>query len=76
VTRGVSTQLEVDAVVRKAADKRAKEDAKKGIVEPEGATLEPASETGAVLDVEAHQDFDDHHEAEAPVFHDEDDDED
>jgi hypothetical protein len=77
VTLGLSTQLELDAVVRKAADKRAKEDAKKGIVEPEGATLEPASETGAVLDVEAHADFDDHHEAEAPVFHDdEEDDED
>ena len=74
VTLGLSTQLELDAVVRKAADKRAKEDAKKGIVQPEGATLEPASETGTVLDVEAHEDFDDHHEAEAPAFHDDDED--
>jgi hypothetical protein len=74
VTLGLSTQLELDAVVKKAAEKRAKEDAKRGIVEPEGATLEPASETGAVLDVEAHADFDDHHEAEAPAFHDEDED--
>jgi hypothetical protein len=77
VTLGLSTQMELDAVVKKAAEKKAKDDAKKGIVEPEGATLEPASETGAVLDVEAHADFDDHHEAEAPVFHDdEEDDED
>ena len=77
VTLGLSTQLELDAVVKKAAEKRAKEDAKRGIVEPEGATLEPASETGAVLDVEAHEDFDDHHEAAAPAFHDdEEDDED
>ena len=48
VTLGLSTQLELDAVVRKAADKRAKETARRGEVEPEGATLRPASETGAV----------------------------
>lgn len=48
VTLGLSTQLELDAVVRKAADKRAKEAARRGEVEPEGATLRPASETGAV----------------------------
>jgi hypothetical protein len=35
-------------VVRKAADKRAKEAAKRGEVEPEGETLRPASETGVV----------------------------
>jgi hypothetical protein len=44
VTLGLSTQLELDAVVKKAAEKRAKEDAKRGIVEPEGATLRPASD--------------------------------
>ena len=48
VTLGLSTQLELDAVVRKAADKKAKDDARRGIVEPEGATLRPASETGVV----------------------------
>ena len=48
VTLGLSTQLELDALVRKAADKRAKEAAKRGEVEPEGATLRPASETGVV----------------------------
>jgi hypothetical protein len=50
VTLGLSTQLELDAVVRKAAEKRAKEDAKRGVTE-EGPTLRPASETGA-LEVE------------------------
>lgn len=45
VTLGLATQLELDAVVRKAADKKAKDDAKRGVVE--GATLRPASETGA-----------------------------
>lgn len=48
VTLGLATQMELDAVVRKAADKKAKDDARKGIVEPEGATLRPASETGAI----------------------------
>jgi hypothetical protein len=52
VTLGLATQLELDAVVRKAADKRAKEDARKGVVEPEGATLRPASETGVVDEAE------------------------
>jgi uncharacterized protein len=47
VTLGLSTQLELDAVVRKAADKKAKDDAKRGVAEPEGATLRPAAETGA-----------------------------
>ena len=48
VTLGLASQLELDAVVRKAADKKAKDDARKGIVQPEGETLRPASETGAV----------------------------
>ena len=52
VTLGLATQLELDAVVRKAADKKAKDDARRGIVEPEGATLRPASETGAAEAVE------------------------
>ncbi|WP_296598480.1 DUF1013 domain-containing protein [Phenylobacterium sp.] len=47
VTLGLATQLELDAVVKKAADKKAKDDARRGIVEPEGATLRPASEAGA-----------------------------
>ena len=46
VTLGLSTQLELDAIVRRAAEKRAREDAKKGKVD-DGASLLPASETGA-----------------------------
>ena len=54
VTLGLSTQLELDAIVRRAAEKRAREDAKKGKLE-DGETLLPASETGADVaeDVEA-----------------------
>jgi len=48
VTLGLSTQLELDAVVKKAAEKKARDDKRKGVVEPEGATLLPASETGAL----------------------------
>jgi hypothetical protein len=47
VSLGLSTQLELDEIVRKAAEKRARDNARKGIVEPEGPTLEPASETAA-----------------------------
>jgi hypothetical protein len=47
VTLGLVGQLELDAVVRKAADKKAKDDAKRGIVS-EGPSLRPASETGVV----------------------------
>lgn len=50
VTLGLSTQMELDAVVRKAADKKAKDDAKAGITDPDGPSLRPASETGAVED--------------------------
>ena len=50
VTLGLSTQLELDAIVRRAAEKRAREDAKKGKAE-DGETLLPASETGADEDV-------------------------
>jgi uncharacterized protein len=46
VSLGLATQMELDAVVKKAAEKKAKEDAKKGVAEPEGPTLRPASETG------------------------------
>jgi hypothetical protein len=48
VTLGLVAQLELDEVVRKAADKKAREDARRGITEPEGPTLRPASETGVV----------------------------
>jgi hypothetical protein len=48
VTLGLATQLELDAVVKKAAEKKARDDARRGVVEPEGPTLMPASETGAL----------------------------
>jgi hypothetical protein len=55
VTLGLATQLELDAVVRKAADKKAKDDARRGIVEPEGATLRPASDVDVVEDEPEHE---------------------
>jgi hypothetical protein len=54
VSLGLSTQMELDALVRKAADKRAKEDAKRGVTEPEGPTLRPASEADAPDDAESY----------------------
>jgi len=53
VTLGLSGQLELDELVRKAAEKAGK---KQGLAE--GATLRPASETGAPISDEDH---DDHH---------------
>jgi hypothetical protein len=47
VTLGLVTQLELDAVVMKAAQKKARDDARKGIVS-EGPSLRPAAETGLV----------------------------
>ena len=44
VTLGLIGQLELDALVKKAAEKRAKDDAKKGIVD-DGPSLKPASES-------------------------------
>jgi hypothetical protein len=70
VTLGLSTQLELDAVVKKAAEKKAKDDKRKGIVEPEGATLLPASETGVVAP-EHHEDEPVEDHAPGPVFDDE-----
>ena len=47
VTLGLVGQLELDALVKKAADKAAKDAAKRA---PSGATLRPASETGEAHD--------------------------
>jgi hypothetical protein len=46
VTLGLVGQLELDGVVRKAADKKAKDDARKGIVS-DGPSLRPAGEVEA-----------------------------
>jgi hypothetical protein len=48
VTLGLVSQLELDGIVRRAAEKKAKDDAKRGIVS-DGPTLRPASETGLVM---------------------------
>ena len=80
VTLGLSTQLELDAVVKKAAEKKAKAATRRGIVEPEGPTLMPASETGVVEDdepavfsgVQGHED-DEHDAHEADLEHDDED---
>jgi hypothetical protein len=47
VSLGLVGQLELDALIFKAAEKKAKDDAKKGIVS-EGPTLRPAQEAGVV----------------------------
>lgn len=46
VTLGLGHQLELDALIKKAAEKKAKDDKRKGIL-PEGETLRPAAETTA-----------------------------
>ena len=52
VTLGLVSQLELDAVVRKAAEKKAKDDAKRGIVD-DGPSLRPAAEADVHDMVEA-----------------------
>ena len=54
VTLGLVTQLELDAVVRIAAEKKARDDARRGVTQPEGPTLQPAAETSVdVAEAEA-----------------------
>lgn len=50
VTLGLTTQIELDGVVRKAADKKAKDDLKKGILPTD--TLRPAAEPEPELEPE------------------------
>ena len=52
VTLGLIGQLELDALVKKAAEKKAKDDAKRGIVD-DGPSLRPAAEADAHDMVEA-----------------------
>ncbi len=47
VTLGLIGQLELDEVVRKAAEKKARDDARNGVGVEDGAKLKPASETAA-----------------------------
>jgi hypothetical protein len=44
VSLGLIGQLDLDALVKKAAEKKAKDDAKRGVVEPEGPSLRTAAE--------------------------------
>ena len=44
VSLGLVTQLELDALVKKAAEKKAREDARRKVEQPEGPTLAPAAE--------------------------------
>jgi hypothetical protein len=46
VTLGLVMQLELDAVVKKAAEKKARDDARRGVAEPDGPTLRSAAEGG------------------------------
>jgi uncharacterized protein len=51
VTLGLVTQLELDALVKFAAEKKAKDDARKSAQRPEGPTLRPAGDTASAADV-------------------------
>jgi hypothetical protein len=54
VTLGLVTQLELDALVKQAAEKKAKDDARKAASRPEGPTLRAAAEAAdAHVDVAA-----------------------
>jgi len=55
VTLGLIGQLELDDIVLKAAQKKAKEDAKRAASEPEGATLRPAAAAAPVVEEEAEE---------------------
>jgi len=52
VTLGLVTQLELDALVRTAADKKTRDDARKAALKPEGATLRPAGESAEAAETE------------------------
>ena len=58
VTLGLVTQLELDALVKFAAEKKAKDDARKNVGRPEGATLKAAGDTSAAADVATLEDED------------------
>ncbi len=58
VTLGLVTQLELDALVKFAAEKKAKDDARKSAQRPEGPTLRPAGDASAAVDVAVLEDDD------------------
>jgi uncharacterized protein len=56
VTLGLVTQLELDALVKVAAEKKAKDDAKRGVTQPEGATLQKVEHAEAVAETAGDED--------------------
>jgi len=52
VTLGLVTQLELDAVVKLAAEKKARDDARKAAQKPEGPTLRTAAEPASLPEEE------------------------
>jgi uncharacterized protein len=59
VTLGLVTQLELDLVVKLAAEKKARDDARKASQKPEGPTLRAASEPASALEAATAEDEDD-----------------
>jgi hypothetical protein len=53
VSLGLVGQLELDALVKKASEKKARDDARRGVVEPQGDVLAPAAESGVLEDADA-----------------------
>jgi uncharacterized protein len=47
VSLGLIGQLELDALVKKAADKKIRDDARRAAAEPQGASLQPVGEAGS-----------------------------
>ena len=52
VSLGLVGQLELDALVKKASEKKARDDARRGISEPQGDSLVPAAESGVLEDAD------------------------
>jgi len=50
VSLGLIGQLELDAIVKNAAEKKAKDDAKRGAAQPEGPSLRSVAEMADVED--------------------------
>jgi len=56
VTLGLVTQLELDAVVKMAAEKKTRDDARKAAQKPDGPTLRTAAEPASQPEVETAED--------------------
>ena len=54
VSLGLISQLELDALVKKAAEKKARDDAKRKVDQPEGPALRPTADAEAETEVETH----------------------